>query len=53
MSFEYLFHQYFLHLQYQQILMVMEMAEEPPDIRFDTIEHWGGVEVIEKARRQG
>lgn len=45
-----------LHLQsdtYQQILLVMEMAEEPPDIRFDTVEHWGGVEVIEKARRQG
>ena len=44
------------HLQsdtYQRVLLVMEMAEELPDIRFDTIAHSGGVEVIEEARKQG
>jgi quinol monooxygenase YgiN len=44
------------HLQsdtYRRVLLVMEMAEEPPDIRFDTIAHSGGVEVIENARKQG
>lgn len=37
---------------YRRILLVIEMAEEPPDIRFDTITHSGGVEVIEQARKQ-
>ena len=44
------------HLQsdaYRRLLMVIEMAEEPPDIRFDTITNSSGVEVIEKARKQG
>ena len=43
------------HLQsdaYRRLLMVIEMAEEPPDIRFDTITNSSGVEVIEKARKQ-
>ncbi|WP_419656149.1 putative quinol monooxygenase [Desulfosarcina variabilis] len=43
------------HLQsdaYRRILMVVEMAEEPPKIRFDKIEHSSGVEMIEKARRE-
>ncbi len=43
------------HLQsdaYRRILLVIEMAEEPPEIRFDRIMHTGGVEIIEKARRQ-
>lgn len=35
---------------YHRILLVIEMAEEPPEIRFDTIMHSDGVEVIEKAR---
>lgn len=41
------------HLQsdkYHRILLVVEMAEEPPEIRFDTIVHSTGVESIEKAR---
>jgi quinol monooxygenase YgiN len=38
---------------YRRVLLVVEMAEEPPDIRFDTIAGSGGVEVIELARRQG
>ena len=43
------------HLQsdaYHRILLVVEMAEEPPEIRFDRIMHSGGVETIEKARSQ-
>jgi len=42
-----------LHLQsdkYRKILLVVEMAEEPPEIRFDTIDHSTGVETIERAR---
>lgn len=41
------------HLQsskYRQVLLVVEMAEEPPDIRFETIKHLGGIETIEDAR---
>lgn len=44
------------HLQsdaYRRVLMVIEMAEEPPDIRFDTIAHSNGVEFIENVRKQG
>jgi quinol monooxygenase YgiN len=43
------------HLQsdaYRRVLLVIEMAEEPPEIRFDRIMHSGGVETIEKARNQ-
>lgn len=43
------------HLQsdvYQRILFVIEMAEEPPDIRFETIAHLGGIEVIKSARKK-
>ena len=42
------------HLQsdaYRRVLLVIEMAEEPPDIRFDTIAHSTGVEFIEDARQ--
>lgn len=35
---------------YQRVLLVMEMALIPPEIRFDTITDSGGVEVIEGAR---
>ena len=41
------------HLQsdkYRKILLVVEMAEEPPEIRFDAIDHSTGVERIEQAR---
>jgi quinol monooxygenase YgiN len=37
---------------YHRVLLVIEMAEEPPEIRFDTISHSSGVETIESARRQ-
>jgi quinol monooxygenase YgiN len=43
------------HMQsdvYRRVLMVVEMADEPPEIRFDTISRSSGVETIEKARRQ-
>jgi quinol monooxygenase YgiN len=43
------------HLQsdkYRKVLLVVEMAAEPPEIRFDTIAHSNGVETIEKARNQ-
>jgi quinol monooxygenase YgiN len=41
------------HLQskkYRKILLVVEMAEEAPEIRFDTIADSTGFETIEKAR---
>jgi quinol monooxygenase YgiN len=38
--------------KYRKILLVVEMASEPPEIRFDTIAHSSGVETIEKARNQ-
>jgi len=43
------------HLQsdkYHKVLLVVEMAVEPPEIRFDTIAHSTGVETIEQARTQ-
>jgi quinol monooxygenase YgiN len=36
--------------KYHKVLLVVEMAAEPPEIRFDNITHSGGVETIEKAR---
>lgn len=38
--------------KYHKILLVVEMAAEPPDIQFDTIVQSSGVETIEKARCQ-
>lgn len=38
--------------KYRRVLLVIEMAEDPPEIRFDTISHSSGVETIEKARNQ-
>ena len=38
--------------KYHKVLLVVEMAVEPPEIRFDTIEHSMGVERIEQARIQ-
>jgi len=35
---------------YQQVLMVLEMAIKQPEIRFDTISSSAGIEIIEKAR---
>ena len=36
--------------EYRKVLLVVEMALEPPEIRFHTISHSTGVETIEKAR---
>ena len=36
--------------KYRNVLLVVEMAAEPPEIRFDTIAHSSGVETIEQAR---
>ena len=36
--------------KYRRVLLVVEMAAEPPEIRFDTIAHSSGVETIEQAR---
>lgn len=38
--------------KYYKVLLVVEMAVEPPEIRFDTIAHSKGVEIIEQARVQ-
>ena len=38
--------------KYRKVLLVLEMAAEPPEIRFDTIEHSAGLERIEQARSQ-
>jgi quinol monooxygenase YgiN len=35
---------------YRNVLFVTEMAVEPPEIRFQTVTHSAGVEIIEKAR---
>ncbi len=35
---------------YRNLLLVTEMAIEPPDIKFQTISHSAGVEITEKAR---
>jgi quinol monooxygenase YgiN len=38
--------------KFRKILLVVEMAEESPEIRFDTIVQSSGVETIEQARIQ-
>jgi quinol monooxygenase YgiN len=35
---------------YRKVLLVMEMAVSPPEIRFDTITDTSGMEIIKKAR---
>lgn len=37
-------------VDYQRMLLVMEMACEPPEIKFQTITNQAGIEVVEKAR---
>jgi len=37
--------------EYHNILLVMEMAENSPELRFDTISATTGIETVEKARR--
>ena len=36
--------------EYRNVLLVVEMAQEKPEIRFSTFSHSTGVETIEKAR---
>ena len=36
--------------KYRNVLLVVEMSVEPPEIRFDVITHSNGVERIEQAR---
>ena len=36
--------------KYRKILLVVEMASEPPEIRFDTIAQTSGMETIELAK---
>jgi len=36
--------------EYQQVLLVLEMAMKEPEVRFDTIMSSTGIETIEKAR---
>lgn len=36
--------------EYRRVLMVLEMATEQPEIRFDTILSSAGIETIERAR---
>ena len=38
--------------KYHKVLLVVEMAVEPPEIRFDTIDYSMGMEKIEQARTQ-
>jgi quinol monooxygenase YgiN len=43
-----------LHLrseEFRNLLLILEMALEPPEIRFDTISGSTGIETIEKARK--
>ena len=35
---------------YRHMLLIMELAGEPPEIKFQTISELAGIEVIEKAR---
>jgi len=37
--------------EYRNLLMVLEMALEQPEIRFDIISSSTGIETIEKARK--
>lgn len=41
---------YLRSAEYHKVLLVMEMANEKPEVRFDTITDSSGVETIEKAR---
>ena len=36
--------------QYREVLLVMEMASEPPEVRFEEISRSSGVETIERER---
>jgi hypothetical protein len=38
---------------FRNILLVVEMASQTPEIRFDRISHSTGIDTIEQAREQG
>lgn len=42
--------QHLVREEYQKVLLVMEMAGLPPEIKFNTIKRTEGVEIIERAR---
>jgi quinol monooxygenase YgiN len=43
-------HRHLRSHRYRELLLVVEMAAEPPEIRFDTIAQTSGMETIEQAR---
>ncbi|HPI93203.1 MAG TPA: antibiotic biosynthesis monooxygenase [Deltaproteobacteria bacterium] len=45
--------QHLIRDAYRKVLLVMEMASLPPEIRFNTITSTAGVELIERARAAG
>jgi quinol monooxygenase YgiN len=49
-SEEILLQRYLASDQFHTVLLVIEMAVEPPEIRFATVAHVSGLETIEKAR---
>jgi hypothetical protein len=36
--------------EYRNLLLIMELASQQPEVRFDTISNSTGIETIEKAR---
>ena len=38
---------YVLSEEFRKILAVVDMASEPPEIKFDTVSHTGGMDIIE------
>ena len=36
--------------EFRNLLLVMEMADKKPEIRFDTVSNSAGIEMVEKAR---
>jgi quinol monooxygenase YgiN len=36
--------------EYRKVLLLMEMALQPPEVRFNRVSSWSGIEIIEKAR---
>ena len=38
--------------EYRRVLLAVEMAEEPPEIRFEEISHTSGLETIENALKK-
>jgi quinol monooxygenase YgiN len=45
-------HRHLCSDEYRNLLLVLEMASKPPEIRFATLSSASGIEVIEKARNR-